>query len=102
MVPHHALKVSRPTPAGQDVCTFQVVVGGFAGMLTNGAPMTPVAAAMAPTPAALNSSRRLIAGLDSGLRFRAIDLLPKFVFWPCGPERGRGLISGSTPPSGHC
>ena len=37
IVPHHALKVARPTPAGHEVCTFHVVVSAAAALRMNGA-----------------------------------------------------------------
>src|SRR3954467_8797626 len=54
IVLHQALKVARPTPAGHDVCTFQVVVAA-AAVRMKGAETTPVATA---APAVCNSLRR--------------------------------------------
>jgi hypothetical protein len=46
MLLHQVLNVLSPTPAGQEVCTFQVVVVAAWALLTNGAataaPVTPV------------------------------------------------------------
>src|ERR671931_947502 len=41
IVPHHSLNVASPTPAGQDVCTFHVVVSAAAALRTKGAATTP-------------------------------------------------------------
>src|SRR3954468_3192777 len=49
-----ALKVARPTPAGHDVCTFQVVVVAAWALPMNGAPN---AAAVAATPPLTNARR---------------------------------------------
>src|SRR6266480_5054236 len=46
MVLHQALNVARPTPAGQEVCTFQVVVAA-AAVRMNGAPTMVAAPAVA-------------------------------------------------------
>src|SRR3954468_22113975 len=49
-----ALNVASPTPAGQEVCTFQVVVFAFWALAMTGAPGAPPAAA---TPVPTNARR---------------------------------------------
>src|SRR5512142_1489619 len=62
IVLHHALNVASPTPAGQDVWTFQVVVSAAFALRMKGAPTTAaVPAAAAP---ALSNRRR--AGCSTG------------------------------------
>src|SRR3569832_1862372 len=56
MVPHQFLKVCRPTPAGHEVWTFQVVVSAACAWRTNGADS---ATAPAATPPDLRSMRRV-------------------------------------------
>jgi hypothetical protein len=46
---HQVLKVVRPTPAGHEVCTFQVVVVAASALRMYGA-ATAVAAAVATNP----------------------------------------------------
>src|SRR6266550_3498378 len=54
IVPHQALNVWRPIPAGHDVCTFQVVVSAAAALRMKGADTT----AVPTTAAAVLSARR--------------------------------------------
>ena len=66
MLAHQALNVFRPTPAGQEVCTFQVVVVAARALPMKGAPMTAAAPAVAATPV-LTKLRRAATGWFASL-----------------------------------
>src|SRR6185437_17168827 len=58
IVPHHSLKVARPTPAGHEVCTFHIVVSAAAALRINGAASAPAAA--------MRKTRRRVATAAKG------------------------------------
>ena len=86
-----ALKVARPTPAGHEVCTFQVVVAAFAVPM-NEAPRTP---AVAAAPARTNV-RRPAAGVEVSLLMCLL-----WLFWIRAAEPPPRAAPGRVGHRGH-
>src|SRR5690606_23977839 len=74
IVPHHLRQVSRPTPAGHEVCTFQVVVFPDCALATKGA----ATAAVPPAAVAARNERRRVR--DCCACWTSVMTVPRAVF----------------------
>src|SRR5690349_15345754 len=97
---HHSLNVASPTPAGHEVCTFQVVVCA-AAVRMNGAPAMPVATA---APAVCSSLRRLFHAIAILLRDRSREHIAEARFGKAPGETACAarIQSAHDPPGRPC